>query len=288
VFREYEAGSILEERSAAIIASWSFAHKGLYKIICGYLCSVYFYERKEIYFVIYPPLKGYHSLQEIIDMLYAMSMEAELSFFQVKFIEEQFLPEYHAVQGYDIRTEFFDNDTEYIFRPRDLLALPDKMKEKAKALRKCSEKEGMSLRLISNETVHICSMIQEEWCKTKECGFCESFTGCEKKALDIMLDIFDDRVHKGVYLYDGDKPVGYGIGERRNQHISFLYYGKGLFSNYFYYIIYNMVEMYFSDADYFNISEDMGNMGLRFFKAHLGKHTPGYKYICTFVKESDL
>jgi hypothetical protein len=289
VFREYEAGSILQERSATMIATSSFVYNGLYKIICGYLCSVYFYERKEIYFVLYPPLKGYHSLQEIIDMLYAMSMQAGLSFFQVKFIEEQFLPEYQAVQGYDIKTEFFDSDTEYIFRPRDLLALPGKAhEEKRRALRKCSEKEGMNLSPISNETVHICSMIQDEWCKTKDCSYCESFNGCEKKGLDIMLDIFDDRVYKGVYLYEKDKPVGYCIGEQRNQHISFLHYGKGLFPNYFFYIIYNMVEMYFLDVDYLNINEDMGNTGLRLFKTRLGKYTPGYKYICTFMRKSDL
>jgi hypothetical protein len=289
VFREYEAGSILEERSAAIIASWSFAYKGLYKIICGYLCSVYFYEGKDIYFVLYPPLQGCHSLQKIIDMLYAMSMEAGLSFFQVKFIEEQFLPEYQAVQGYDIKTEFFDSDTEYIFRPADLLALSGKVnEEKRRHLRKCSKKEGMSLRPITNEEIHICSQIEEEWCNTKMCSVCASFTGCEKKALKIMVDIFDDRVYKGLYLYDGDKPVGYGIGEWRNQHISFLYYGKALIQDYFVYIIYKMVEMYFSEADYFNMSEDMGNMGLRFFKTHLGKYTPWYKYICTFVKKADV
>lgn len=42
IFRAYESSSILEERSAAIIATWSFAYNGLYKIIRGNLCGIFF------------------------------------------------------------------------------------------------------------------------------------------------------------------------------------------------------------------------------------------------------
>jgi hypothetical protein len=286
LFRKYEVCSVLEEMSATIIATWSFAYNGLYKIIDGWLCSVYFFKGKAVYFAIHRPLEqSCYSLSDIIGILYDLSGEAGLPFLQVKFIEERYRAEFESVKGYNIKSEFFDSDTEYAFRAGDFLDLSGSINmEKRRHLRKCSRIENMVLRTITNENIGLCLEIQREWCETKECSFCESFSGCEKKAMEIMSGLFDDRFYKGLYLYYEDKPVGFAIGERRNQNISFLYFGKTTIQNYFVYLIYKMVELYFSDTTYFNMSEDMGNMGLRLFKMHLGRYIPWRKYICTFAK----
>lgn len=70
----------------------------------GEICAASFFEEKDIYFVVYPPLEDRHPLQEIIDILYSLSVEAGLHFVQVRFIEERFLEEFKAVQGYDIQS----------------------------------------------------------------------------------------------------------------------------------------------------------------------------------------
>ncbi|MDR1218488.1 MAG: hypothetical protein LBK73_02645 [Treponema sp.] len=287
VFRKYESCSVLEEMSATIVAAWSFAYNGLYKLIHGWLCSVYFYEGKPVYFAIHRPLSlSEYSLQRIVDILYDLCMEAGLPFLQVKFIEERRLCEFEAIKGYEIKTEFFDSDTEYAYRPSDFLNLSGNVNmSKRHRIKKCSLIEKMTLFPVTNDNIHLCSVIQTEWCGAKECSFCESFSGCEKEALNIMMDIFDDRIYNGLYLYYENKAIGYAIGERRDQNISFLYFGKTTIQNYFVYLIYKMVELYFSDAVYFNMSEDMGNAGLRLFKTHLGKYIAWRKYICTFIKK---
>lgn len=97
-----------------------------------------------------------------------------------------------------------------------------------------------------------------------------------------MIALFDERVHRGFILYHCEKPVGYIVGERRDEHLAFLWYGKAILNDFFVYLIHAMAERYLSGSKLINIGEDMGNAGLRVFKRHLGAHTFLRKYICTF------
>ncbi|GHV25290.1 hypothetical protein AGMMS4952_02680 [Spirochaetia bacterium] len=286
LFREYERCSALQEMSATIIAAWSFAYNGLYKNIHDYLCSVYFYRGKPVYFALHRPRAApEYSLQQIIDILYDLSLEAGLPFLQIKFIENRFLTEYEALEGYTIKTEYFDDDNEYVYRVEDLLELSGGINfYKRKRLKKSFDNPNLSVRPITNDTVKLCFQIEEEWCRTKECSFCESFSGCEKKAMEIMADIFDDRIHTGIFLYDGDKAIGYVICEKRDETLSYLYFGKSIVQDDFVYLIYMMYKTRLPDVEYMNMNEDMGNLGLRMFKQHLSAHELWRKNICTFTK----
>jgi hypothetical protein len=288
-FKEYEQCSVLQEMTATIIATWSFKYNGLYKIIHGYMCSVYFYEGKPIYFALHRPQAApEYSLQQIIDTLYGLTREAGLPFLQIKFIENRFLKEYEDIKGYRIKTEYFDDDNEYAFKTSDLLELSGGANvNKRKRLKKLLDNEHIALRPLTNENKHICLEIEKEWCLHKECSFCESFSGCEKKALEIMDYIFDDNIYKGLIGYYDDVPVGYIIGEIRNKNISYLYFGKANIQDYFVYLIYMMVKTCLPDIEYMNMNEDMGNMGLRTFKQNLGTHEQWRKNICTFTKEEE-
>jgi hypothetical protein len=287
VFKEYEQCSVLQEMGATIIAAWSFKYNGLYKILHGYLCSVYFYEGKPVYFALHRPQgKAGCSLQQIVDILYDLSLEAGLPFFQIKFIENRFLKEYEALEGYHIKTEYFEDDNEYAYRTKDILELSGGINlNKRSRLKKFLNNEHVSVRPLTNENIAICFEIEEEWCRHKECSYCESFSGCEKKAMELMGDIFDDHIYKGLVGYYDDIPVGYAICERRNKDISYLYFGKANMQDYFVYLIYTMVQTYLTDAEYMNMNEDMGNMGLRTFKKHLSAHELWRKNICTFTRE---
>jgi hypothetical protein len=286
VFKEYEQCSVLQEMTATIIAAWSFKYNGLYKILHGYLCSVYFYEGKPVYFALHRPQGevGY-SLQQIIDILYDLSIEAGLPFLQIKFIEDRFLMEFEEIKGYQIKTEYFDDDNEYAYRTKDLIELSGGINlNKRSRLKKFLNNEHVALRPLTCENIHICFEIEKEWCLHKQCSYCESFSGCEKKAMEIMGDIFDNRIYNGLIGYYDDIPVGYVICEKRNKGISYLYFGKANIKDYFVYLIYMMVQTYLMDAEYMNMNEDMGNMGLRTFKKHLSTHDLWRKNICTFTK----
>jgi hypothetical protein len=158
--------------------------------------------------------------------------------------------------------------------------------EKRRLLRKCAKTvktENLSLQTMTNENVHLCYTVENDWCQNKDCLSCASFWGCEKKALEIMISLFDERIQKGLILFQGEKPVGYVIAERRDKNKVYLWYGKSTLHDFFLYLIHTIVEQYFADADYINLSEDMGNPGLRLFKSHLSVHTFWLKYTCTFT-----
>ncbi|GHV63237.1 hypothetical protein AGMMS49587_12600 [Spirochaetia bacterium] len=286
VFKQYEHSSGLQEMSAAIIASWSFVYHGLYRIIAGYLCGVYFYEGKPIYFTIHRPReKSACSLNQLIDILYGYSRGAALPFLQVKFIDEAYLGEYQDVPGYRVSTERRDSDDEYVYRVQDLLELSGTVNfYKRKRLKRCFDRTDIALRPMTGENVHLCMEIEENWCRGKDCTYCASFGGCEKKALGIMIDLFDDRVHRGLFLCQDDKPVGYIICERVSEKLAFLYFGKANMEGYFVYLIYSMFKTWLPDVEYMNLNEDMGSMGLRLFKSHLSAHELWPKYICTYTK----
>jgi hypothetical protein len=303
VYKQYERSSGLQEMSAAIIASWSFVYHGLYKIIAGYLCGVYFYEGKPVYFTVHRPTeKSACSLNQIIDSLYRFSREAGLPFLQIKFIDEAYLGEYQNVPGYRVNTERRDSDDEYVYRVQDLLELSGPVNfYKRKRLKRCFDRDDISLCPMTNENVHLCMEIEEEWCRGKDCTYCASFGGCEKKALEIMIGLFDDQIHKGLFLFQGgnlhptgsveeqdDKPAGYIICEKVSENLSQLYFGKAIMEGHFVYLIYMMFKTCFPEVEYMNLNEDMGSPGLRLFKSHLSAHELWPKYICTYTKDEGV
>lgn len=287
VFKGYEQYSSFQEMGATIITAWSFAYNGLYKIIEGYLCSVYFYEGKPVYFALHrPPEPKECSLQQIIAILYDLAMNAGLPFLQIKFIEERFLPEFEAVSGYEITTEFRRDDSEYVYKNTDVAELAGRVNAlKRKRLKKCFEDQGLSFMPITNANIGLCLEIEEQWCSGRDCAFCASFSGCEMEAMKIMSALFDERRCKGILLYNNDVPVGYAIGEIINKDLAYAYFGKALYDNHFLYIMYMMSKSVYNSAEQVNCNEDMGNAGLRQFKSHLGLYSLWNKYICTFSKK---
>jgi hypothetical protein len=286
----YEGESVLAEMSATITTVWAVSYHELYKIIQGYLCTVWFFEGTPVFFEIRRPQSRAvpYSLQEIVDTLYELSVEAGLPFLQIYAIEERFLGEYESLKGYYIKTEYSDDHSEYVYKTDDLLELSGAVNfYKRKRIKKCVAMSNISARPLTGKNIYTCLAIQEAWCRNQECSFCRSFAGCEKQALELMTTLFEEHIYKGLLLYQDDLPVGYVICEKRDNKVVFLYFGKATVPDFFVYLIYMIVKIHFSDVEYLNINEDMGNKGLRQFKAHLSTHELWRKYLCTFTKASD-
>lgn len=288
LFKKYESYSDLQEMSAAMLITWSTASRGLYKIIGGNLCGVYFYDKKPVSFTIHRgPEPGEYPLQRIIDTLYGFCREAELPPLHIKFIDEKYLPEFQSVEGYGITTGFNRNDGEYVYKKEDFVSLEGKINTtKRRQINKCLNSTDITFEPITGGNAGICLDIQEEWCRKKDCGKCASYCGCEKDALKIMLSIFDECVHKGALLCVDHIPRGYFISETVSEKMSHLYFGKGLNDNHYLYGLYMMTKS--GAAACFNFNEDMGSEGLRQFKTHLGAYTLFHKYFCTFEKKEGI
>jgi len=287
LLQKYSHCSLLQEKSAMMFVTWYWNYFGLYKLIDEYLCSVFFYEGREIYWTIHRPQENAaYPLQPIIDTLCELCKKAGLPLLQIKFIDEHLLAEYQAVHGHTIQTTWSIDNSEYAYKIKDLINLegPDNY-YKRKRIKKFLSFHDISVRPMTNQDVQLCLEIEDEWCKTQDCSYCSSFTGCEKQTMEVMMDIFDEKMHKGLFLYHDEKPSGYIICEQINGKLSFLYFGKSNMTDGLVYLIYVMYKHHLTDVEYMNISEDMGHQGLRRFKKLLSVHELWHKYIVTYGLE---
>jgi hypothetical protein len=287
IIRNYNHCSLLQEKSAMMYVTWYWNYFGLYKIIDECLCSVFFYEGRDVYWTIHRPQENdAYPLQPIIDILCELCKKAGLPFLQIKFVDEHLLAEYKAVQRHSVQITWSIDNSEYAYKTKDLVNLsgPDNY-YKRKRIKKFINLPDISIQPMANKDVHLCFEIENEWCSHQDCSYCGSFTGCERKTLETMKDIFDDTTHRGLFLYLDEKPSGYVICEQINKKLSFLYFGKANITDGLVYLIYVMYKDHIKDVEYMNISEDMGHQGLRMFKKLLSAHEMWHKYIVTYGLE---
>jgi len=288
LLQKYSHCSLLQEKSAVLYLIWynnpRYNNVVLYRIINECLCSVFFFTGQEIYWTIHRPQENEaYPLQPVINTIFELCKKAGLPLLQIKFIDEHLLAEYQAVHGYTIQTTWSIDNSEYAYKIKDLINLegPDNY-YKRKRIKKFLSFQNIFVRPITNEDVQLCLEIEDAWCKDHDCVYCGSFMGCEKKALEALISIFDDTLHKGLFLFNGETPSGYIICEQINKKLSFLYFGKSTMDDGFMYLIYIMYRDFLTDSEYMNISEDMGHQGLRRFKKLLSAYELWHKYIVTY------
>jgi hypothetical protein len=293
VFNAFSRYSLLQEMSGPVISSWSFAYHGLYKIIGGCLCTVYFHEAKPVYFTIHRSA-GALPLARIVELLYGLCREAGLPFLQIRFIDERYLADFEGIGSFRVETQRRPQDDEYAYRVEDLLDLSGAVNfYKRKRIRRCAALAGVSLRPLTRANVQDCLAVEDAWCRGKDCAYCASFGGCEREALRNMVKLFDERRHTGLFLCLGEERAGYVICERISEKLAFLYFGKAVMEGFFVFLIHRLftdplTRGCFEGVEYLNINEDMGSPGLRLFKSHLSAHELWPKYICTFSAAGPL
>jgi hypothetical protein len=296
LFRQYDGDSVLHERSASLVAAWSSASMGLFRLLNGWLCAVYFFPQYPVHFIIYSPLSPLHvtgtaaepprqGLKPVIDALYSLSRQAGLPSLLIGYLEKRFLPEYEGVSGYDIETEYIEEDDEYVLGVENFLNLSGNINSnKRERLKRCFKNSDFSHTPIDRSNIALCMDIEKEWCSRRDCLVCRSALGCEKKALEKLIHFFDPGIHCGILLYEKNVPVGFGIGEARNKTIGFAYMAKSLMQNCLVYILHILTTVFFKDCMYINLDNDMGIQGLKTFKSHLGVYELWHRYSCNYLK----
>jgi len=286
LLQKYNYGSLLQEKNITTYVAWQNTFFGLYKIINDCLCAVFFHEGRDIYWTIHRPKENaIYPLQPVIDILFEYCKKVSLPFLRIKFIDKDLVDEYEAVTGYTIQTAYYNNDREYAYKIKDLAELQGTANYyKRKRVKKLTENKDISVELITNNNVKLLPEIENEWCSLQDCSTCRAFYGCEKEAIEVLLEIFNDKIHHGLYIFDNNKPAGYIISEKISDKISFLYFGKSIIQDGFLFLIYKMYSEYTTDSEYMNINEDMGHEGLRKFKKMLSPYELWKKYMVTYSK----
>ncbi|MDR2767759.1 MAG: phosphatidylglycerol lysyltransferase domain-containing protein [Treponema sp.] len=288
LFREYEGPARLIELTATLSVNWAFASSGCYKIVMDYLCSVWFFENGTC-FCIQNKRGKYHSLKELVDFLYDLSVRAGLTGLKINFLDEVLLPDFTSVEGYDIHAAYDENLSEYVYRPANLLDLEGKNNQnKRTCINKFSKIDNLSFAELTPENFKYCFAVEERWCETQDCPACEASCGCAKKSLETMEVIFNPIIHHGMLAFMDNLPVAYGIWEKKENGIVFLYFAKSILDNFAIYFYYILVKKYLRDAEYINVGADMGIAGLRHFKGHLSEHEVWKNYFCTYQRNGKL
>jgi hypothetical protein len=289
-FQKYKHDGVLLDLSATLINTWGFALNSVYKNIHDHLCVAWFCDGSPfhggvpVYFTVLRPPSG--TLKKTIETLYGLALKAGLSFLPIESVEERFLKDFTGIEGFEVETDYSIDHSEYVYKTKDLAEWSGGINlNKRNRLKKFVNRPNIELQPISRGNVGLCLEIQKEWCLHRDCPSCESFAGCEKKALEIMLEIFDESVYNGILGYIDNIPAGYAVWERKNETLSYLYFGKANVQDFFAYLIYETAREYLQGVEYFNIGEDMGNLGLRTFKKHMGLHELWKKYLCVFKRK---
>ncbi|GHT49196.1 hypothetical protein FACS1894102_3550 [Spirochaetia bacterium] len=283
----YNADNQFHELSSTTCVIWAFAYKALYKIIKGYLITVWFYRDGEIFFYIHRPQKLECSIAEIIDLLYNLSLACGLKSLKIWPIEKRFLEEFKSVTGYNIETVYSENMSEYRYLVSDFIQLEGrKNMYKRKRLKKLFEmNSNIEFKILSKDNFNYCFDIEDDWCKDQDCKICDDFgNGCAKDSLIQMHAIFDENIHSGIIGFIDNKPAGYAIWDKIKDDTYIAYYSKATVQNLNMLLYYTMVKDHMQDAKYLNIGPDMGKEGLRNFKQHLSEYEMQDKYLCTFKK----
>jgi hypothetical protein len=289
-FQNYKHNSVLLDSSATLINTWGFALNSVYKNIYNHLCVAWFcggspfHGGVPVYFTVLRPPLG--TLKKTVETLYDLALKTGLSFLPIESVEEGFLKDFTEIEGFEVKTDYSFDHCEYVYKTKDLAEWSGGINlNKRNRLKKFLNKPNIELRPMTNRNAGLCLEIQKEWCLHRDCSYCESFAGCERKALEIMIEIFDETVYNGILGYIDNIPAGYALWEKKNETLSYLYFGKANVQDFFAYLIYEIAKERLPGVEYFNIGEDMGNLGLRTFKKHMGVHELWKKYLCVFKRK---
>jgi hypothetical protein len=201
-----------------------------------------------------------------------------------------------AAAAGSITAECSDDYSEYLYRVADIVEWNGGVNlNKRNSLKRCFATPDVALTPLTKDNFAVCLEIEDEWCSHQDCEACRAFAGCARDSLKNMGKIFDPAIHGGLLLYVGGKPVGYAIWEVLGAAgaalgasaalgagvTAYVYFAKANITNFNVYLYYTMAKDYLPGVEFLNNGYDMGKMGLRTFKRHLGVHTMMKKYLCS-------
>jgi hypothetical protein len=182
-----------------------------------------------------------------------------------EYVDESDLEAYSAVArslGREAEVEYDDIYSDYIYETAEYL---DMSGSKNKTKRGgynflISHYPEMCCVEYEDSLYSDCTAIFEKWCRSHECKNC--FYGCERKAFDRFMDIYD-KDKQGIYLaYNGDIPTAFCVFEKINPQMICCYFHKNAerIRGLTYWLSKNAIEHY--DCKYVNLGEDMGISGI--------------------------
>ncbi|MDR3173440.1 MAG: hypothetical protein LBU19_04240, partial [Treponema sp.] len=203
VFKAYDSGlHQFHELTATVSTIWAFGFDAIYKIIGGFLCSVWFYKSGDVYFYIQRPPGALPDaggsgrgeaadpgpLRRLTGELRALARGAGLSALRIWAVDETLLAALRAAADPgNFSAECSDDYSEYVYRIADILEWDGGVNlNKRNSLKRCFNTPGVFLRSLSRENFARCFEVEDEWCRRQDCAACRAFAGCARDSLKNM------------------------------------------------------------------------------------------------------
>jgi hypothetical protein len=274
--------SLLQQRSATSLCTWTRPGQGLWKIIEGSLCSAYWDAVKPLCFVIHENAKSRPRLAVVLDELYRLNAEAAgletPASLEIVFNDEAETGRFKNLADYDVEIQSAEETAEYLYRTSDVCSLKGKAgRERRHAVNVVEALGKVEIVKVQGRARALCMGLENEWCQRQNCIQCSSYYGCERSALGRMLEIFDDNLHECYICRVNGRPRGYLIAMKKESSV-FMLYGKGLEANMLPYIVYRVCRDFHAESDWINYAEDMGDPGLRTAKQRFAPYSQIHRY----------
>lgn len=183
-----------------------------------------------------------------------------------EYISKNELPDYiRAANSIGKNVEYFYQNmySDYIYRTDEFISMSGNRNKTKRGGYNYLEKHYPEIRYEKYQPhmYHDILSIFDSWCSKHECRNC--YYGCERRALERFMEIYDRKYHRIGLTYNGMKPLSFAVCEQINEETVSYYFQKnaerirGLT-----YWLNRQMALEHEHIRYINLGEDMGIEGL--------------------------
>lgn len=281
IFDSYRNEEWIAESGFTSIFMWESFHNARYCIINDILCIFCQSEYAPPYAIMLSKEFSAESVESAIEALLTIFSERNLRLI-LGYILPSLMPFIESLNNYNYSISYNRKNSDYIYETQDFVSLEGvKHKSRRYDINHLLRNHNAEAELMTSENSHLClDFIAETTCLQKDCAECASDFGCEKDALNILIDNYDALGCCGMYIRLDGRLSAYVIGEKLSQNLFSYHFLKsyksvrGLSA----FIHAEFCKQFFSDVKYINYSEDMSHTGLKKYKLQMKPYKIAHKY----------
>lgn len=183
-----------------------------------------------------------------------------------EYISENDLDEYiHASNGIRRKIKFSCQEKycDYVYETTEFISISGNRNKTKRGGYNYLERYYPSIRYASYkpQMYNDIMKIFANWCSTHDCEQCHY--GCERRAFERFMEIYNARLHKIGVTYEGNQPLSFAVCEQINENTMSYYFQKNAISiRGLTYWLNRRMALEHENIKYINLGEDMGIQGL--------------------------